>query len=77
MRFDSEKGYLAANRVLESDVLVPRRGYRTQPRVSTLGIVHQKRHALKGQDRTSYRSEAGSDGPIVDVPIGTLTFAWQ
>jgi hypothetical protein len=35
---------------------VPRRGYRTQPRVSTLGIVHQERRALKGApDRTSYK----------------------
>jgi hypothetical protein len=35
---------------------VPRRGYRTQPRVSTLGIVHQERRALKGApDRTSQR----------------------
>jgi hypothetical protein len=25
---------------------VPRRGYRTQPRVSTQGIVHQERRAL-------------------------------
>ena len=26
-----------------------RRGYRTQPRVSTLGIVHQERRALEGR----------------------------
>ena len=33
---------------------VPRRGYSTRPRVSTLGIVHRERRALKGApDRTS------------------------
>src|ERR1700730_8063055 len=33
---------------------LPRRGYRIQPRVSTLGIIHQERRALKATpDRTS------------------------
>jgi hypothetical protein len=49
---------------------VPRRGYRTQPRVSTLGIVHQERHALKGrQIERPNKAVAGSDGPIVARPI--------
>ena len=29
---------------------LPRRGYRTQPRVSTLGIFKNKRFALKGRE---------------------------
>ncbi len=38
----------------EAFVLCPEGGYGTQPRVSTLGIVHQERRALKGApDRTS------------------------
>jgi hypothetical protein len=33
------------------DVL-PRRGYRTQPRVSTLGNIQKKQFALKGREIT-------------------------
>ena len=63
---------------------VPRRGCRTQPRVSTLGIVHQQRRALtrrylvapventvllKGrQIERPNQAEAGSDGPMVARP---------
>ena len=39
------------------------------PRVSTLGIVHQKRRALKGsQIESPSKAEAGSAGPIVARP---------
>jgi len=32
--------------------LSPRRGYRIQPRVSTLGNIQEKRFALKGREIT-------------------------
>ena len=52
---------------------MPRRGYRTQPRVSTLGIVHQERRALKGrQIERPNKAEVGSDGPIVARPSCAL-----
>jgi hypothetical protein len=55
---------------------MPRRGYRTQPKVSTLGIVHQERPALKGApDRTSQKGGNGSDGSTSQ--LRTLTLAWQ
>jgi hypothetical protein len=42
------------------DVSLPRRGYRTQPRVSTLGTVSPQRRALKGLQiaRVMHRSVA-------------------
>ena len=58
---------------------VPRRGYRTQPRVSTLGIVDQERRALKGRQIERPKKV----GSVVGWSNGrtsqwrTLTFAWQ
>ena len=46
---------------------MPRRGYRTQPRVSTLGIIHQERRALKGRQIERLKMETGSNGPIVET----------
>jgi hypothetical protein len=55
---------------------VPRTGYKTQPRVSTLGIVHQERRALKKgrQIERPNEAEARSDGPIVAGPKSALCF---
>jgi hypothetical protein len=52
---------------------VPQRGYSTQPRVSTLGILHQERRALKGRqiERPS-KAESDFDGTS---QLRTLTFA--
>jgi hypothetical protein len=48
--------------------IVPRRGYRSQPRVSTLGIVHQERRTLKGrQVERPNKAQAESDGPMVQL----------
>ena len=49
---------------------MPRRpGYGTQPRVSTLGIVHQERRALNGrQIERPNKAEAGADRPVVARP---------
>ena len=49
------------------------RGYRTQPRVLTLGIVHQERGALKGrQIEPPDKAEMGFDAPIVARPSCAL-----
>ena len=57
---------------------VPRRGYRTQPRVSTLGIVHQERRAPKGrQIERPNKMEAVGWFNCRKSQLRTLTFAWQ
>ncbi len=54
---------------------VPRRGYRTQPKVSALGIVHQERRALKGrQIERPNKAEAGPMVQLSQVPIAHSDF---
>ena len=51
---------------------MPRRGYRTQPRVSTLGIVHQERRAMKG--RQIERPNKAEVGQLSHVPVAHSDF---
>ena len=60
---------------LSATILGPRlsfcapQGLQNSAQVSTLGIVHQERRALKGrQIERPNKAEAGSDGPIVARP---------
>jgi hypothetical protein len=53
----------------------PRKGWRTQPRVSTLGTDQPERRALKGrQIECPNKVEVGVQWPIVTCFNGALTF---